>query len=180
MIIEDIKKTARMAAMELCEKAGLKAGMVVVAGCSTSEIAGRGIGTEPSAEIGAAVFDALSGIFNERGVFLAAQCCEHLNRAIIVERAVAAGWEIVNAVPVPEAGGAFAAAAYAGFQDPVAIEEIKADAGIDIGGTLIGMHLKKVAAPLRLETKYIGKAAVVSASTRPKFIGGARARYSDN
>ena len=178
-MLESIAKSAREAALELCAGAGLKAGQIVIVGCSTSEIAGHRIGTKSSAEIGGILFDALHGAFSERGVFLAAQCCEHLNRAVIIEREAAAFREIVNAVPVPEAGGAFAAAAYEGFRDPVALAEIRADAGLDIGGTLIGMHLKRVAVPLRLEITRIGGAAVVAARTRPMFVGGARARYDE-
>ena len=179
-MLESIVTAAKNAAFELREKADLKPGQIVIVGCSTSEIAGRRIGTESSSEIGAAVFTALNNLFAEHGIFLAAQCCEHLNRAIVIERRAAAGLETVNAVPVPQAGGAFAAAAYSSFLSPVVVEDIQADAGLDIGGTLIGMHLKKVAVPLRLETKHIGKAAVIAARTRPKYIGGPRTGYDDS
>lgn len=118
-------------------------------------------------------------VTQEKGVYLAAQCCEHLNRAIIIERQAVPFTETVNVIPQPKAGGSFATQAYQHFKDPVAVEEIKADAGLDIGSTLIGMHLKKVAVPLRLENKMIGEAIVVAARTRPKFIGGARAVYDD-
>ena len=178
--LEGITISARAVALELCFAAKLVAGNIVVVGCSTSEITGNRIGTVSSTTIGAAVFSALYSVFSQRGVYLAAQCCEHLNRAIIIEREAAGSLEIVSVVPIPEAGGAFASAAYAGFPDPVALEEIRADAGIDIGGTLIGMHLKRVAVPLRLETAAIGKAAVAAARTRPKYIGGPRARYGEN
>ena len=107
------------------------------------------------------------------------QCCEHLNRAIITERQAVPFSETVNVVPQPKAGGSLATQAYAGFDDPVAVEEIKADAGLDIGFTLIGMHLKKVAVPLRLEHNVIGGATVLAARTRPKFIGGVRAVYDE-
>jgi len=179
--LDEIKIAAQNAALELCDSAGMKAGQTVIIGCSSSEIAGHQVGTGSSAEIGAVVFDALYQVFSEKGIFLAAQCCEHLNRAIIVERATPAvqGQEIVNVVPIPAAGGAFASAAYVAFEDPVALEEIRADAGLDIGGTLIGMHLKKVAVPLRLKTTHIGKAPIIAARTRPKLIGGARAAYDD-
>lgn len=177
MMLDGIIESTQNAAEELCEKAGLLTGQTVVIGCSTSEIAGYRVGTNSNAEIGAAVFKALHSVLSARGVFLAAQCCEHLNRALIVERAASALYEIVNVVPVPGAGGAFAAAAYTGFNDPVALEMIRADAGLDIGGTLIGMHLKRVAIPLRLETAYIGKAPVIAARTRPALIGGSRAEY---
>ena len=172
--------SARSAAVELSEKARLSPGQIVVAGCSTSEIAGYRVGSNPCVEIGSAVFDALNSVFSERGVFLAAQCCEHLNRALIIEREAAAFREIVNVVPVPSAGGAFASAAYAGFHDPVALETILADAGLDIGGTLIGMHLKRVAIPVRLMVSRIGEAPVIAARTRPVLIGGARANYDES
>ena len=176
-MLENIKHAAEQAAIELCAAAELKPGQTVIVGCSTSEIAGQHIGRGGSAEIGACVFAALNGVFTARGVNLAAQCCEHLNRAVVIERAAVNGEEIVSVVPVPDAGGSFAAAAYAGFCDPVVIEEIAADAGIDIGGTLIGMHLKRVAVPLRLTTAQIGSAPVMAARTRSKLIGGSRARY---
>ena len=175
--LDEITTKARNIALELCTAVRLDAKSIVVVGCSTSEIAGRRIGTCSNSEIGAAVFKALYSVFAERDIYIAAQCCEHLNRAIIIEREAAVGFEIVNVVPAPEAGGAFATAAYAQLLSPVALESIQADAGIDIGGTLIGMHLKRVAIPLRLATVSIGKATVITARTRPKLIGGARARY---
>ena len=119
-------------------------------------------------------------MLNPKGIYIAAQCCEHLNRAIIIEKAAVPFAEIVNVVPQPKAGGSFATAAYAHFENPVAVEEIRADAGLDIGGTLIGMHLKKVAVPVRLSTNHIGEAILLAARTRPKFIGGIRARYDEN
>ena len=112
-------------------------------------------------------------------MFIAAQCCEHLNRAIICERKAVPNAETVNVVPFPKAGGSFATAAYAAFKEPVALEEINADAGLDIGFTMIGMHLKKVAVPVRLKNDFIGKAKVLAARVRPKFIGGARAHYNE-
>jgi len=178
-MLEEISQAARNAAAELCERAKLTAGQTVIIGCSTSEIAGYAVGTNSNADIGATVFDALYDELKKRGVYLAAQCCEHLNRAVIVEREAAAGWEIVNVVPTPKAGGAFATAAYARLHDPVALIEIRADAGIDIGNTLIGMHLKRVAVPMRLETTLIGEARVVAARTRPPLVGGARAIYDE-
>ena len=172
--------SARAVALELCEKARLKTGQTVVVGCSTSEITGHAVGTKSNAEIGKAVFIALSGVFAQCGVRIAAQCCEHLNRALIIEREASACYELVNVVPFPDAGGAFAAAAYSEFRDPVAIDIIRADAGLDIGCTLIGMHLKRVAIPLRLDTSYIGKALVIAARTRPLLFGGDRARYDES
>lgn len=164
---------------ELGQKARLKAGNIVVVGCSTSEVLGAKIGSNSSPETAKQIFEALREYAQSHGVYLAVQCCEHLNRAIVIERAAVPGAEIVNAVPQPKAGGSLAAQAYAGFADPVVVEEIRADAGIDIGLTMIGMHLKKVAVPLRLENNRIGEAMVVAARTRPKFIGGSRAVYNE-
>lgn len=162
---------------ELGEKAKLKAGNILVVGCSTSEVLGSKIGTNSNPETAKEIFEALHDYAKSSGVYLAVQCCEHLNRAIIIESAAVPNAEIVNVIPQPKAGGSLATQAYAGFTDPVAVEEIKADAGIDIGFTLIGMHLKKVAVPVRLENNRIGEAMIVAARTRPKFIGGSRATY---
>jgi len=175
----DIKEAAQNLALEFFEKAALKSGQTVVVGCSSSEITGHRIGTHSNSEVGAIIFDGLFSIFSARGVSLVAQCCEHLNRAIIAPRGLSAGYNIVNVVPVPEAGGAFAAAAYSGFDDPVALESFQADAGLDIGGTLIGMHLKHVAVPVRLDIKFIGEAFVIAARTRPPLVGGSRAQYDE-
>lgn len=165
---------------EFLDRAGLRRGSIAVIGCSTSEILGSKIGTNSSPDAAAAVFDAIYEVANERGVFVAVQCCEHLNRAIVVERAALPNAEAVNVVPQPKAGGSLATAAYARFDQPILVEEIRADAGIDIGGTLIGMHLKRVAVPLRLENNRIGDATVIAARTRPKFIGGVRAIYDED
>jgi uncharacterized protein (TIGR01440 family) len=165
---------------ELIEKAALKAGQILVVGCSTSEVLGSKIGTNSNPDTAKDIFQALHDTAKKYGIYLAIQCCEHLNRAIITERSAVPFGEIVNVVPQPKAGGSLATQAYAGLEDPVAVEEIKADAGIDIGFTLIGMHLKKVAVPVRLEHNRIGEAMIVAARTRPKFIGGERAIYSDD
>jgi uncharacterized protein (TIGR01440 family) len=164
---------------ELCERAKLKTGDIVVVGCSTSEVIGDKIGTNSNPEIAGEIFNALYDYTKEKGIYLAIQCCEHLNRAIITEKNAVPNGEIVNVVPQPKAGGSLATKAYSGFENPVAVEEIKADAGLDIGYTLIGMHLKKVAVPLRLENNKIGEAVVLAARTRPKFIGGVRATYDE-
>ena len=164
---------------ELCEKAKLSSGSIVVVGCSTSEVVGSKIGTNSNPDAAGEIFRALHDYTKARGIFLAVQCCEHLNRAIITERKAVPFAEPVNVLPQPKAGGSLATKAYAGFDEPVAIEEIHADAGLDIGFTLIGMHLKKVAVPLRLENNTIGCATVLAARTRPKFIGGARAVYNE-
>lgn len=164
---------------ELVQKANVKAGNIVVVGCSTSEVLGAKIGTNSNPDTAKQIFAALQDCAKEYGFYLAIQCCEHLNRAIITEHAAVPGAEIVNVVPQPKAGGSLATAAYAAFNDPVAVEQISADAGLDIGLTLIGMHLKKVAVPVRLENNRIGDALVVAARTRPKFIGGCRAIYDE-
>lgn len=165
---------------ELCQKANLRTGNIVVIGCSTSEVVGSKIGTNSNPDVAGEIFRALYDYTESKGLYLAIQCCEHLNRAIITERKAVPFAEPVNVVPQPKAGGSLATKAYAGFHDPVALEKIKADAGLDIGLTLIGMHLKEVAVPVRLENNRIGDAIVVAARTRPKFIGGARAVYDQN
>ena len=175
---EDIKEQARTAAAELVEAAKLKEGDIFVIGCSSSEVVGLRIGKGSDINAAEAVYEGVMSVLEPKGIFLAAQCCEHLNRAVIVEKAaLLPGTEIVNAVPQPHAGGSFAVTVYKNAKCPVAVEEIKADAGIDIGCTLIGMHLKRVAVPLRLENNQIGEAAVSAARTRPKYIGGERAKY---
>ena len=175
-----LQKEAEEAARALCDAAHLESGMLVVVGCSSSEICGERIGTDSSPEVAKAVFSGLYHVFSSRGIYLAAQCCEHLNRALITEREAVPGAPIVNVVPQPKAGGSFATAAYAAFHHPVALEHIRADAGLDIGSTLIGMHLKEVAVPLRLPVKKIGEATLTAARVRPKFIGGSRAVYDES
>ncbi|MDO5671684.1 MAG: TIGR01440 family protein [Actinomycetaceae bacterium] len=165
----------------LLDHADLKEGSLVVVGCSTSEVHGQRIGKGSSVDIGRVLFDSFDSVLSKRGIFLAAQCCEHLNRALVVERAALAGmWDptLVAAVPYPHAGGAFASAVYRGFKEPVLVEKIQAHAGLDIGQTLIGMHLRPVAVPLRLKDARLGEATVVAAYTRPKYTGGPRAHYS--
>ena len=164
---------------EFGEKAKLKKGNLIVVGCSTSEILGSKIGSNSSPDVAKDVFSAIYDYINKKGIRLAVQCCEHLNRALITDRKFSPNAEQVNVVPKPKAGGSLATEAYLGFKDPVAVEEVKADAGIDIGLTLIGMHLKKVAVPVRLTNNKIGEALVVCARTRPKFVGGSRAQYDE-
>lgn len=176
----ELKKQAENVTKEIIEKAGLKKGQILVVGCSSSEICGDKIGSNSNLEVAQAVFQGIYDVLQEYEIYLAAQCCEHLNRAIIVERDAVPFSEIVNVVPQPKAGGSFGTTAYKTFQDPVAVEEIKADAGIDIGGTLIGMHIKKVAVPVKLENNKVGQANVLAARVRPKFIGGERAVYDEN
>ena len=178
---EEIRKSARAALLELLDAAALKSGQQVVIGCSSSEIMGQKIGKGSTPEAAKAVVDEILPILKARGLCLEAQCCEHLNRAIIIEREAAEkyGWEEVCVVPRPHAGGSWATTCWKQFKDPIAVEEIRAHAGIDIGGTLIGMHLRRVAVPVRLSLSKIGEANILCARTRPKLIGGERAKYTE-
>ncbi|MCR5742589.1 MAG: TIGR01440 family protein [Lachnospiraceae bacterium] len=174
-----IREDAYLLAKELIEVARLKAGNVLVVGCSTSEVCGEKIGTASKPEVAENLFLGIKQAADEAGVYIAAQCCEHLNRALIIEEELAEkkGYDTVNVVPQPKAGGSLATMAYKYAKHPVAVEHIKADAGIDIGDTLIGMHLRDVAVPVRLSTDRLGEAHVVCARTRAKYIGGERAHY---
>ena len=180
--MEKIAQESYEAAKEILEKAGLKAGDLFVVGCSTSEISGEQIGSSSKPELAQIVFENIWKAVKEKNVYLAAQCCEHLNRAIILEKEACEkyGLEPVNVVPKPKAGGSFATQAYLHFESPVAVEHIRAHAGMDIGNTLIGMHLREVAVPVRINMKKIGEAPLVCARTRAKFIGGSRACYDES
>lgn len=182
-VLEQIRQEAAGAAEEVVRAGKLGPGDLFVTGCSSSEAAGHRIGTFSSYDIAEAIFSGIEGVLTDRGIFLAAQCCEHLNRALIVEREAAEKYrmEIVNAVPRPKAGGSFATAAYRNMKDPVAVESLQAQAsaGLDIGDTLIGMHIHPVVVPLRISVKQIGEAHVVAARRRPKFVGGDRAVYDE-
>ena len=177
---EDIKSQAQTAASELVEAAKLQKGDILVVGCSSSEVVGLHIGKGSDINAAAAIYEGIQSVLVPKGIYIAAQCCEHLNRAVILEKAaLLPGTEIVNVVPHPKAGGSFATTVYQNAECPVAVETIQADAGMDIGGTLIGMQLKKVAVPVRLSLNHIGEAILLCARTRPKFIGGIRAQYDD-
>ena len=178
-LAETVKKQTEIIISEILENTSLKKGNIIVVGCSSSEIVGSNIGKGSSFEAAKIVFDVISSKLAENGIFLAAQCCEHLNRALVVERECAEkyGYDIVSVVPQPKAGGSFATLAYENMSDPVVVEHVKAHAGLDIGGTLIGMHLRDVAVPMRLSLNMIGEANINSAYTRPKYIGGPRAQY---
>lgn len=178
--LDMVKDETAKVVLELLQEANLEKGSILVVGCSSSEVASHKIGSFSSKDIGKAIFDTIHEIVNANEIYLATQCCEHLNRALIVEKECAKEYRlpIVNVVPQLKAGGSFSTAAYAGFQNPVAVETIQADAGIDIGDTLIGMHLKPVAVPVRTKQASIGTAHVVCARTRYKYIGGERAVYS--
>lgn len=177
----EITMQAQTAITELLEQAKLKPGALFVLGCSSSEMVGKRIGKGSSMEAAQAAFQGIYPILQDSGIQLAVQCCEHLNRALIMERsaAEARGYEIVNVMPQPHAGGSMAVTAWEAFTDPVAVETIQADAGMDIGGTLIGMHLRRVAVPVRTSLDHIGEAIVLCARTRPKYIGGPRAVYPE-
>ncbi len=180
--MKDITEQARQAITELLEVARLQPGDIVVVGCSSSEVLGEKIGTGSSMEAAGAVMDGILPVLRENGLYLAAQCCEHLNRAIVLEAAAARayGLEPVNVLPRPKAGGSFATTAWQRLEAPVAVERVQAHAGLDIGGTLIGMHLRPVAVPVRLSVRQIGAALLLCARTRPKFIGGCRAVYDES
>ena len=171
-LLARVRQESANAARQLAEAARLHRGQIVVVG--------HRVGSWSTPQVGQAIFDGLHSVFGPMGVYIAAQCCEHLNRALIVEHEAVPQLDIVNVVPQPKAGSSFATAAYHTFRHPVAVEEIRADAGLDVGGTLIGMHLKKVAVPVWLEQDHIGGAIVLAARVRPKFIGGERAVYDES
>ncbi len=177
--MNNIKQQTKQAVCELIETAKLKPGQILVVGCSSSEIAGQKIGTGSTVDIAREVFEVIFEEAKKQGIFGAAQCCEHLNRAIIIEGECAEKYflEPVNVVPQIKAGGSFATSAYQAFENPVAVEKIRAHAGLDIGDTFIGMHLREVAVPVRLSVNKIGEAHLTAARTRAKFIGGERAVY---
>ncbi len=180
-MFEKIQREASEAVSELLREARLAQGELFVVGCSSSEMVGEKIGKGSDIEAARAAFAGIYGVLSEQGIYLAAQCCEHLNRVLIVEKeyALAHGLEMVCVMPQPKAGGSFATTAWENFKQPVAVEAVAASAGIDIGGTLIGMHLKRVAVPVRLSVKKIGEANILCARTRPKYVGGTRAVYPD-
>ena len=179
VIIMDIKLQCKNAMQELIEVAKLKKGNIVIVGCSTSEVVGSKIGTNSDPNTAEKIFEGLYSALNEKGIYLAVQCCEHLNRAIVIEGYAIPNAEPVNVIPQKKAGGSLATVAYSSFKNPIVVEQIKADAGLDIGDTLIGMHLKSVAVPVRLSLNTIGEAHLTAARVRPKFIGGIRAIYDE-
>ena len=178
---EGLRRDAEMVIAEICEKAKLKEGMLFVVGCSSSEMTGHLMGTASSREAAETVYEVIAKALAERGVSLAVQCCEHLNRALVVSRETMEryGLEQVNVIPQYHAGGAFAVTHYQNLPDPVVVESIqaRADAGMDIGGVLVGMHIHPVVVPLHLEHRSIGQAIIIAARHRPKYVGGERAVY---
>lgn len=175
-----LKSQAREAVSGLLKAARLRPGQILVLGCSTSEVQGNRIGSAGSSDIANAILDGVDEALQGTGVYLAVQCCEHLNRALVVKREVMEKYNLteVSVIPVPHAGGATAATALRRLEDPVVVESIQAHAGIDIGDTFIGMHLRPVAVPVRLPNIAVGHAHVTMARTRPKLIGGNRAVYA--
>lgn len=178
MDMKNLEQQAKQATEELLKAAHLKEGDIFVVGCSSSEVAGKRIGKGSDLDVAKAVYTGIKEVLDKEGIYLAAQCCEHLNRCVIIEKAAVKPWEdIVNVVPQMHAGGSFSMMCYENFDNAVALETVRADAGMDIGDTLIGMHLREVAVPVRISFKEIGEAHVTCARTRPKFIGGERAHY---
>ena len=165
---------------EIGEKANLQKGNIFVVGCSTSEVIGSTIGTNSSPEIAGIIFEALYDYAQKKGIYLAFQCCEHLNRALVVDREVMEQYNLteVSVVPHIHAGGSMGSYAYRHKKDAVMVESIQAHGGLDIGETLIGMHLRPVAVPKRLQVRFIGNARLNTAVCRPKLIGGERAKYA--
>lgn len=180
--MNDIEQQARIAVEQVLEQAKLQIGDLFVIGCSTSEVGGSRIGSASSVELAEAIYRGVISALEPRGIALAAQCCEHLNRALIIERETAEryGYEPVNVLPQPKAGGSFATTCWKNFEQPVAVEHIRAHAGLDIGSTLIGMHLREVAVPVRIAQQTIGDARLTAARTRLRFIGGVRAHYQED
>lgn len=177
--LNDIRAKVSHALEHLIEISNLRPGQIFVVGCSSSEIQGERIGSSTNLDIGEAVFHGLFPIIEKNRLYLAVQCCEHLNRCLVIESICAEqyGLEKVNVVPHSKAGGALATTAYHHFKEPVIVEKISAHAGIDIGDTLIGMHLRPVVVPVRCEIKEVGAAHLTLAKTRLKLIGGERAKY---
>ena len=179
--VDTIRDQTATAVSELIDKARLGAGHILVIGCSSSEVAGQAIGSASSRELAEAIYAGAKEALTGSGVSLAAQCCEHLNRSLVIERPAVTDSElIVNAIPKPSAGGSFATVCYEQMSDPVLVSSVRADAGLDIGLTLIGMHLKRVAVPLRLSLSRIGAAQIVAARVRPPYTGGPRAVYDED
>ena len=181
-LLESIKNDAEAAVSAIVSEAKLESGDLFIVGCSSSEVLGEKIGTNSSVDVADAIFKGIYGVLKDKGIFMAVQCCEHLNRAVILEKKAAKlfGYEEVNVIPQPKAGGSLGTLAFERLENAVAVEKVRADAGLDIGLTMIGMHLKEVAVPLRLPIKKIGNAPIVCARTRPKFIGGIRAKYNED
>ena len=179
---KDIQRATRQIVEDVLEKAGLREGSLFVLGLSSSEVLGGHIGKESSQEIGEIIVKTILDILKVKGIHLAVQGCEHVNRALVVERQVAEqfGLEIVSVLPTLHAGGSGQLAAFKFMKAPVEVEFIKAHVGLDIGDTAIGMHVKHVQVPIRPVLREIGHAHVTALASRPKLIGGARAQYPED
>lgn len=179
MVVQQIQAQLTQLLSEFEEQVVLRPNTIFVVGCSTSEVIGQKIGTAGALETAYAIFEPLQAFAKKHQLHLAFQGCEHINRAITMEASVAEqfGYEPVAVIPVRTAGGSMSAYAYTKLDNPVVVEAIRAQAGMDIGQTLIGMHLKEVAVPVRTSVRTIGEAVVTIATTRPKLIGGERAVY---
>ncbi len=178
-----IEKEAAEVTEEICELASLKEGQILVIGCSSSEVVGERVGTHSSMDVAAALYRGITKITGPKGINIAAQCCEHLNRAIVLDRKICDKLDLteVNVIPKPKAGGSFAATVYENLKDSVVVESLeqKADAGMDIGGVMVGMHIRPVVVPLKIKKRNIGSAVIIAARRRPKYVGGARAVYNE-
>ena len=182
--LQEVEKQSASASAEICEASGIKEGQIFVVGCSSSEVLGSRIGTATNVEVAEAIYNGIDRVLSDRGIYLAGQCCEHLNRALVIEEEALEkyGLEQVYAIPHPDhAGGAFATVCYQRMRKPVLTETIRmqAVAGIDIGGTMIGMHIHPTVVPLRISLRKIGEAPIICARRRPRYIGGSRAVYDE-
>ena len=177
-----IQEVTKAAVLEICRAAHLQPDSLFVVGCSSSEVLGEKIGNATSMDVALALYEGISSALLPKKIRLAAQCCEHLNRALVVSRSTMEKYDLerVNAIPQPNhAGGAFASVAYEKLPDAVLVEDLKARADAGIGQTLIGMHIHPVVVPLRISLQRIGNAVITCARRRPKYIGGARAIYEE-
>lgn len=183
--LEEIEKQTASAVQEIVKVSHISKGQIFVIGCSTSEVGGQTIGSHSSMDIAGAIYRGAMSVLKPSGIWLAAQCCEHLNRALVVERDVCVQYDLeqVNAIPQPDhAGGAFGTTCWQRFDDPVLVESLnaRASAGLDIGQTLIGMHIHPIVVPVRISLSHIGDAVITCARRRPKYVGGQRAIYEKN
>lgn len=177
---EQLQQDLSSVLLDLIDKTNLKKGDFFILGGSSSEVIGESIGQATNEEIGDLIVSTCLTILNPLGIHLAVQGCEHINRALTIERAASQQqpFDLVSVVPRPHAGGALATAAYQLMNDPVEIEHLIAKAGLDIGDTHIGMHVKHVQIPIRPLLKELGCAHLSALGTRPKLIGGERAQYA--
>ena len=179
MDLKQIEKDAKRVTLELLQAAKLDPKDAVVIGGSTSEIVGEHLGSNTNLEVAKAVVKTIVNVLKEKDIYPVIQSCEHINRALVVEREYAKlhNLEPVNVIPVETAGGGFSTAAMEILDDPVVVERVGVDAGIDIGDVFIGMHIKNVGVVVRSDIKQIGKAHLSMIRTRLKLIGGDRSKH---